>query len=109
MSPRIFSQSKNRVFALNFRSSSETVSPLASNLSARWLPMNPFLPVIRILEISFSPIHSRCYRRVVETRCTTQHPQIYWVIANLARECRFGYFRLANSAVEQYSDIYGNG
>src|SRR5207244_4708366 len=53
MSPRIFSQSKNRVFALNFRSSSETVSPLARSFSARWLPMNPFPPVIRILEILF--------------------------------------------------------
>src|SRR5438552_18603793 len=83
MSPRIFSQSKNRVFALNFRSSSETVSPLARSFSARWLPMNPFPPVIRILEISFSPIHSRCYRRDVETQCTTRHPQIYQIIANL--------------------------
>src|SRR2546425_11161526 len=53
MSPRIFSQSRNRVFALNFRSRSETESPLARSFSARWLPMNPFPPVIRIFEILF--------------------------------------------------------
>src|SRR2546425_979880 len=55
MSPRIFSQSRNRVFALNFRSRSETESPLARSFSARWLPMNPFPPVIRIFEILFHP------------------------------------------------------
>src|SRR5207253_8508181 len=99
MSPRIFSQSKNRVFALNFRSNSETVSPLARDLSARWLPMNPFPPVIRILEIFFSSIHSRCYRSDVETRFTTQHLQIYRVIAKLARHCRLGHFSLPNYGV----------
>src|SRR5438876_11362084 len=90
MSPRIFSQSKNRVFALNFRSSSETVSPLARSFSARWLPMNPFPPVIRILEISFSPIHSRCYRRDVETQCTTRPPHIYQIIAHLRANAGLG-------------------
>src|SRR5438876_8065876 len=106
MSPRIFSQSKNRVFALNFRSSSETVSPLARSFSARWLPINPFPPVIRILEISFSPIHSLCYRRDVETRCKDAPSSDIPGHRELGRKRRFGYFRLANYGVEQYSDIY---
>src|SRR2546427_12160173 len=55
MSPLIFSQSRNPVFALNFRSRSETEYPLARSFSARWLPMNPFPPVIRIFEILFHP------------------------------------------------------
>src|SRR5207249_11520042 len=58
MSPRIFSQSRNRVFALNFRSRSATESPLARSFSARWLPMNPFPPVIRIFEILFHTLTS---------------------------------------------------
>ena len=68
MSPRIFSQSRKLVFALNFRSRSETESPLAWSFSARWLPMNPFPPVIRNFEISYSPIGNLLYRRDPGTR-----------------------------------------
>src|SRR5206468_3046853 len=55
MSPRVFSQSRSRVFELNFMSSSDTESPLDWSFSARWLPMNPFPPVIRTFEILFHP------------------------------------------------------
>src|SRR5439155_18477788 len=105
MSPRIFSQSRNRVFALNFRSRSETESPLARSFSARWLPMNPFPPVIRILEILFHPLTAYAIGGTLRpgARCPSSDIPGH---RELARKRRFGYFRLANYGVEQYSDIY---
>src|SRR5436309_8464436 len=54
MSPWTFSQFRDWVLESNFRSSSVTESPASSSFSARWLPINPFPPVIRTLDIVFN-------------------------------------------------------
>src|SRR5437870_387926 len=98
MSPQVFSQSRSRVFELNLMSSSDTESPVDWSFSARWLPMNPFPPVIRTFEILFSPIHSRFYRRTLGLG----HDAPSWDIPGrleLLRKRRCEYFSVANSDV----------
>jgi len=67
--------------------------------------MNPFPPVIRIFEILFHPFTADA------TGGTSGpgHVAPSWDIPGrpeLWRKRRFGYFRLANYGVEQYSDVY---
>ncbi len=86
------------MFALNFRSRSETESPLARSFSARWLPMNPFPPVIRIFEILFHPFTADATGGTLGPG----HDAPSWDIPGrpeLWRKRRCEYFSIANSDV----------
>src|SRR6266516_2251980 len=98
MSPRIFSQSRNRLFAWNFRSRSETKSHLAISFSASWRPMNTFPHVIRIFELLFHPFTADATGGTLGP----VHDAPSWDIPGrpaLWRERRCEYFSIANSDV----------